>query len=73
MTTSIVITIFVDESVPEDKVYEMTKVLWENIESLKGTHNAIKNIKIEDAVKNLADIPLHDGAARYYKEAGVLK
>lgn len=73
VTTSIVITIFVDESVPEDKVYEMTKVLWENIESLKGTHNAIKNIKIEDAVKNLADIPLHDGAARYYKEAGVLK
>jgi len=73
VTTSIVITIFIDESVPEDTVYEMTKILWENIESLKGTHNAIKDIKIEDAVKNLADIPLHDGAAKYYKEMGVLQ
>lgn len=73
VTTSIVITIFVDESVPEDTVYEMTKTLWENIESLRSTHNAIKNIKIEDAVENLADIPLHDGAAKYYKEMGVLK
>lgn len=72
-TTSIVITIFVDESVPEDTVYEMTKTLWENIDSLRGTHNAIKDLKIEDAVKNLADIPLHDGAAKYYKEMGVLK
>lgn len=73
VTTSIVITIFIDESVPEETVYEMTKVLWENIDSLSSTHNAIKDLKIEDAVKNLADIPLHDGAAKYYKEMGVLK
>jgi len=73
MTTSIVITIVVDESVPEDAVYEMTKVLWENIDSLKSTHNALKDLTIENAVKNLAGLPIHDGAARYYKEQGVLE
>lgn len=72
MTTSIVITIMIDESVPDDKVYEMAKVLWENVESLKSTHNALKDLKIENAVQNLAGIPIHDGAARYYEEQGVL-
>jgi len=73
ITTSLVITIFVDESLPEETVYQMAKVFWENIDSLQNTHNAIKGLKVETAVQNLADLPLHDGAARYYKEAGVLK
>ena len=73
ITTSLVITIFVDESLPEETVYQMAKVFWENIDSLQNTHNAIKGLKVETAVQNLAGLPLHDGAARYYKEAGVLK
>ncbi len=72
VTTSIVITLMVDESVPEDTVYEMTKVLWENIDSLRNTHNALKEMSIENAVKNLAGLPLHDGAKKYYEEVGVL-
>ncbi|HKM39094.1 MAG TPA: TAXI family TRAP transporter solute-binding subunit [bacterium] len=72
VTTSIVITLMVDESVPEDVVYEMAKVLWENVEGLKGTHNALKAMAVENAVQDLAGLPLHDGAARYYREVGVL-
>ena len=73
ITTSLVITIFVDESLPEETAYQMTKVFWENIDSLQDTHNAIKGLKVETAVQNLADLPLHEGAVRYYKEAGILK
>ena len=51
----------------------MTKVFWENVESLADTHNAIKGLKIETATQNLAGLPLHNGAAKYYKEAGVLE
>lgn len=72
ITTSLVITIFVDESLAEETVYEMAKVFWENIDSLASTHNAIKGLKIQTATQNLAGLPLHDGAARYYKEVGVL-
>lgn len=72
VTTSIVITIFVDESLPEETAYQMTKVFWENVESLASTHNAIKGLQLEDGVENLAGLPLHDGSARYYREMGVL-
>jgi TRAP transporter TAXI family solute receptor len=68
ITTSLVITIFVDESLPEETAYQMAKTFWENIDSLQNTHNAIKGLKIETATENLAGLPLHDGAARYYKE-----
>ena len=30
------------------------------------------NLKIEDAVTDLAGLPLHEGAIKYYKEVGVL-
>jgi TRAP transporter TAXI family solute receptor len=73
ITTSLVITIFVDKSLPEETAYQMAKIFWENVDSLQNTHNAIKGLKIETATKNLAGLPLHDGAARYYEEEGVLK
>ncbi|MDR0389020.1 MAG: TAXI family TRAP transporter solute-binding subunit [Spirochaetaceae bacterium] len=72
VTTSITITLIVDEGVSDDVVYEMAKVMWENIDILKRTHSALKDATIEDAVQNLADLPIHDGAQRYYKEKGVL-
>ena len=71
-TTSITITLIVDESVPEDIVYNMAKVMWENIDQLRSSHNALKNASLEGAVKNLADLPLHPGAEKYYREKGVL-
>ncbi|WP_409227586.1 TAXI family TRAP transporter solute-binding subunit [Gudongella sp. SC589] len=73
VTTSIVITIFVDESLPEETVYQMTKVFWENVESLGSTHNAIKGLELEQAVQNLAGLPLHEGSAKYYREMGIME
>lgn len=72
VTTSIPITIIVDESVPQEQVYQMTKVFWENIDTLKKTHNALSQLSIEGAAKNLGGIALHPGAERYYREMGVL-
>jgi len=59
-------------SVPEDTVYKMTKALFENTQTLVSAHNAARDIKLEDGPKGLA-VPLHPGAAKYYKEKGVLK
>lgn len=33
----------------------------------------LKGLKPEDAVKDIAGVPLHPGAERYYREIGVLK
>ena len=70
-TTSITITLIVDEKLSEELVYEMTKVLWENIERLGSSHSALRDVSLEGAVLNLAGLPLHSGAERYYREMGV--
>ncbi len=56
---------------PEDVVYQMTRLLFENLTRLGNSHSAAKDIKLETAAKNLP-IDLHPGAARYYQEKGAL-
>lgn len=58
------------EGVSDQMVYEMTKLLWENVDQLKAAHSAAKVMNINDGPKN-SPIPLHPGAAKYYKEKGV--
>ena len=55
----------------EELIYELTKYMWENIEDLQLLHAAVSNLTI-DAVKDVADMPIHPGALRYYQEQGVL-
>ena len=59
------------EDVSEDVAYQMTKLMFENLTRLGNSHSAAKDIKLQNAARNLP-IPLHPGAERYYKEAGAL-
>lgn len=72
-TTAIKMAIFTTADLSDDVVYDLTKTFWENIDTLKSTNNALKPMTIEDAISDLADLPLHEGAIRYYKEIGVLQ
>ncbi|BBD41042.1 hypothetical protein Amn_pb00330 (plasmid) [Aminobacter sp. Y103A] len=58
----------------DDLVYEITKALWnKNSRALLDSgHAKGKSITLETALDGIG-IPLHPGAERYYKEAGVLK
>lgn len=56
---------------PDDVVYQMTRLLFENLPRLGNSHSAAKDIKLETAAKSLP-IDLHPGAERYYKEKGAL-
>lgn len=58
--------------VSDDLAYQMTKVLYENLDTLASTHNAAKAIKLENALKGMP-VPVHPGAERYYKEVGLIK
>ncbi|EMD98238.1 TAXI family TRAP transporter solute-binding subunit [Pseudomonas stutzeri] len=60
------------EKVSDEVAYQMTKLMFDNLSALGNAHSAAKDIKLENATKNLP-IPLHPGAERFYKEAGVLK
>lgn len=59
------------EGVSDEVAYQMTKLMFDNLDRLGTAHSAAKDIKPESATKNLP-IPLHPGAERFYKEAGVL-
>jgi hypothetical protein len=60
------------EGVPDDEVYQMTKAMFTNLPALVAAHSAAKAISLQNAVKGLP-LPLHPGAAKYYKEVGLLK
>jgi TRAP transporter TAXI family solute receptor len=58
--------------VSNDTAYKMTKALWENLDALVAAHAAGKQIKRENALKGMP-LPLHPGAEKYYREAGMMK
>ena len=60
-------------SVPEDVVYHVVKAVFENFEDLTKLHPAFETLKKEEMTKDGLSAPLHDGAAKYYKEAGLMK
>jgi TRAP transporter TAXI family solute receptor len=60
----------VNDSVDEEHVYLLTKTMYENLGFLQAIHPATKAMAVEKAIAGLP-VPLHPGAARYYKEAGI--
>ncbi len=56
--------------IPEEHVYLITKTMYENLPFLNSIHKATKAMAVEKALAGLP-VPLHPGAARYYREAGI--
>ncbi len=58
--------------VPEAVIYQVVKAVFENFDQFKKLHPAFANLKKEEMIKDGLSAPLHDGAKKYYKEAGLL-
>jgi len=58
---------------PANTVYQVVKAVFENFDSFKKLHPAFGVLKKEEMIMDGLSAPLHDGAAKYYKEAGLLK
>jgi hypothetical protein len=56
----------------DDVVYSLTKTLFENQPELASAHAKGKVLSLQGAVVGVS-IPFHPGAAKYFKEKGVLK
>lgn len=56
----------------DETAYQMTKLIFENLDRLAAAHAAARNISIDHAMDGLS-IPLHPGAERYYREVGLIK
>ena len=64
-------TIVANAKTSEQAVYEFTKLLLGNLDAVRKVHPAFKDFDPKDAVK-LANVPLHPGAAKAYREAKLL-
>ncbi len=58
--------------VPTDVIYNVVKAVFENFEDFQKLHPAFAILKKEEMIKDGLSAPLHDGAVKYYKEAGLL-
>ena len=58
--------------VDADLVYHTVKAVFENFDTFTKLHPAFGVLKKEEMVKDGLSAPLHEGAMRYYKEAGLM-
>ena len=72
-TYGVLATVVASVKTPADTIYAVTKAVFDNFDEFKKLHPALAHLKPEDMVKNGLSAPLHDGAARYYKEKGWIK
>jgi TRAP transporter TAXI family solute receptor len=56
---------------PEEVVYKMTKVMAANVEGMAAVVKSITGLTPKDMALDIG-VPFHKGAAKFYKEAGVL-
>jgi len=72
-TTVAVMAMMVARSdLPEDLVYRFTKAIFDDLKQFHAAHSAATHLTLETALSG-NPIPLHPGAAKFYKEKGILK
>ena len=73
MSNDTAVGIGVRADLDEETSYQVTRAVWENIGSISTDAPWARALDIDYAVQSLADMPLHPGAERYYREVGALK
>ena len=72
-TYGVLATVVSSAKTPPDTVYQVVKAVFDNFEEFKKLHPALGHLKPENMVRDGLSAPLHEGAARYYKEKGWIK
>jgi len=66
-------TFVTSADVPEETVYVVVKAVFENLDQFKGLHPAFANLSAEEMAQDGLSAPLHPGAERYFREAGLIE
>ena len=72
-TYGVLATLVASSKTSPETIYVVVKAVFDNFDEFKKLHPALANLKPEEMVKNGLSAPLHEGAARYYKEKGWIK
>jgi len=70
-TVGVKATLVTSAEVPENVVYAITREVFDHLEEFKELHPAYKVLTRENMLQGLG-APIHPGAMRYYREAGLM-
>ncbi len=57
----------------DNAVYHLTRAVFENFRTFKGMHPAFAVLEPENMISQGLSAPMHEGALRYYREAGMMQ
>lgn len=66
-------SIIVNKDMSEQEAYDLTKAIVTQIEKFKTAHRLIKRATTPQTFVEASPVPFHPGAAKYFREAGLLK
>ena len=72
MTFGVGATFVTSCNVPNDVIYNVAKSVFENFSVFKKMHPAFRHLMEMEMIKDSLSAPLHDGAIKYYEEAGLM-
>ena len=65
-------TFVTSSEVKDEVIYQVVRAVFENFNDFKRLHPAFTVLKKEEMISDGLSAPLHPGAAKYYKEAGLM-
>jgi len=69
-TVAVQAMLAVRSDLSEDIVYDMTKILFTQLEELRTAHTKGNEVTLQSAIDGMS-LKLHPGAVKYYREAGL--
>jgi TRAP transporter TAXI family solute receptor len=67
------VALLVSAQTPDETVYKYVKALGENEDRVKAVGGSLKTFSASKMAENPANMPIHPGALRYFKEKGLVK
>ncbi|WP_114418835.1 TAXI family TRAP transporter solute-binding subunit [Marinospirillum perlucidum] len=71
-TFGVAATLVTTAETPDEQVYQLVKAVFDNFDTFTRLHPAFAGLEKEDMVRAGLSAPLHPGAERYYREAGLI-
>lgn len=65
-------TLVTSASVPDEVVYQLVKAVFSDIDQFRGLHPAFANLDPKEMANDGLSAPLHPGAEKYFREAGLI-
>lgn len=66
-------TLVASKDVSDELVYQVVKSVFDNFDDFKTTHPILSTLNKRAMIENGLTAPLHEGAKRYYREAGLIQ